>query len=112
MFAVIDKSGLCPICGFPLEPADFTICPSCGVEFGIDTIDHTLQELRAVWVDNGMRWESSVDVRPPHWNPWVQMFRAGIVLTLPYQLEVRLGESYTPQGKMDLLPSTMSIQAI
>ena len=66
---------LCPICGFLLDvpPADYNICPSCGVEFGSDTVEWTYQELQRGWIDRGMEWTSRVIPRPPHYNPLAQL---------------------------------------
>jgi hypothetical protein len=47
---------LCPVCGYDrLEdpPGTFTICPSCGTEFGYDDAFASHAELRAKWLQNG-----------------------------------------------------------
>jgi hypothetical protein len=80
----------CPICGFRIAPVDFTICPSCGTEFGIDTLDHTSQELRDIWISNGPRWESTVDDPPDNWNPWQQLVAAGLSYAIPFYVGVQL----------------------
>jgi hypothetical protein len=74
----------CPVCGFWLEVYDFNVCPSCGVEFGVDNISHTYGELRRVWVDNGAFWSSGVDKRPVDWNPWLQLILAGHIYDVPF----------------------------
>jgi hypothetical protein len=65
----------CPVCGFMLKyPADdFNICPSCGVEFGADTVEYTIEELRQAWISRGMQWTSSVIPQAEHYNPVEQL---------------------------------------
>jgi hypothetical protein len=51
----------CPVCGFDdlkYAPEDFTICPSCGTEFGIDDKEYSIQELKDKWIKGGRRWWS------------------------------------------------------
>jgi hypothetical protein len=67
---------LCPVCGYErLEdpPKDFTICPSCGTEFGYDDAFSSHAELRAKWLRNGAPWWSRVDPRPENWDPQQQV---------------------------------------
>jgi len=66
---------ICPVCGFLLDypAADFNICPSCGVEFEADTIDHSFEELRDLWTNRGMTWTSRVAPKPRNYNPALQM---------------------------------------
>lgn len=57
----------CPVCGFDnLEypPQDFTICPSCGTEFGFDDVNYSIPELKARWIKDGRQWWSN-DVQFP-----------------------------------------------
>ncbi len=67
---------ICPVCGYdqmPSPPADYTICPSCGTEFGISDVEFTLDELRSEWIRGGYRWQSHAVAPPPHWNPLEQL---------------------------------------
>jgi len=67
---------LCPICGYDrlLEPPlNFTICPSCGTEFGYDDAFASHGQLRRAWLTNGAQWWSPVDVRPNNWDPLLQV---------------------------------------
>jgi hypothetical protein len=66
---------LCPVCGFllPYPPRDFNICPSCGTEFGADTVEHTVSELQQAWINRGMGWTSAVIAKPEHYNPIEQL---------------------------------------
>jgi predicted RNA-binding Zn-ribbon protein involved in translation (DUF1610 family) len=77
----------CPVCGYDgLEypPSDFTICPSCGVEFGYETAGRSLFELRQEWVSTGANWASRVDAKPKAWNPWLQLNNAHLIYTVPF----------------------------
>jgi len=81
----------CPVCGYDRlrKPAkEFAICPSCGTEFGYsdsgpDPISEIHEHLRANWIKNGAKWQSSVVSSPPYWNPWEQMLKAHLALSLP-----------------------------
>jgi hypothetical protein len=84
MRSIKKKFANCPVCGYWLDVSDFNICPSCGVEFGIDTVGHTYEELREVWVDNGALWSSDVDRQPEDWNPWLQLILAGHGSAVPF----------------------------
>ncbi len=67
---------LCPVCGFDHlaePPVNFTICPSCGTEFGYDDAFALHAELRAAWLNGGARWWSPVDPRPEGWNGQLQV---------------------------------------
>jgi len=70
---------LCPVCGYSLDkpPADFTICPSCGVEFGYSDSGATYRELRLDWIQFGAAWSSRVIRKPIYWNAWSQLIKAG-----------------------------------
>jgi hypothetical protein len=70
---------ICPVCGFLLDypPRDFNICPSCGVEFGADTVEYSYDELRQAWRERGQTWSSSVIERPANYNPQLQLQNLG-----------------------------------
>jgi hypothetical protein len=74
MFSLAKKH-VCPVCGFLMKypAADFNICPSCGVEFGADDVDHSIQDLQQYWIARGMQWTSPVSPRPSHYNPLEQI---------------------------------------
>jgi len=66
----------CPVCGYDRltePPVDFTICPSCGTEFGYDDAFITHSQLRDKWLRNGAQWWSPVDPRPDNWDPYLQV---------------------------------------
>jgi hypothetical protein len=77
---------LCPVCGYGLpKPAeDFTICPSCGVEFGYSDVGVSHRELRIEWITFGAPWSSVVVPRPYAWNPWDQLIQAGLSYDVPW----------------------------
>jgi len=67
---------LCPVCGYDRlsePPQDFTICPSCGTEFGYDDACASHAQLRRTWLQNGAQWWSPVDARPNNWDPFLQV---------------------------------------
>jgi|SRR5215472_15062720 len=69
------KKYVCPVCGFLLKypPTDFNICPSCGVEFGADDVDHSIYELQRMWIDRGMPWSSPAVPQPADFRPLAQL---------------------------------------
>jgi hypothetical protein len=79
---------VCPVCGYPyLEepPERFSICPSCGTEFGNDdfvfeTSDQPKKwaELRARWLEAGAPWFDQGTPRPLGWDPRIQLLGAGL----------------------------------
>ncbi len=88
-----------PICGYgefdePPWSSDgspsYDICPSCGVEFGYqdfaqDEVERRgrWRDLRQKWIGSGMRWSSSVERRPPSWDPVKQLKNIGIHIEEP-----------------------------
>jgi hypothetical protein len=68
----------CPVCGYNklnYPPRDFTICSSCGTEFGHDDLLYSLSELTLNWIQGGMRWWSNNVEPPPGWDPAEQLRR-------------------------------------
>jgi hypothetical protein len=88
-------STTCPICGWPsLEEPPFDednegsdeICPSCGAHFGFDDeglwgapLEARFVELRQSWVRAGCPWWSKRLPPPSGWDPWEQLYNAGLV---------------------------------
>ena len=66
-------------------PADYYICPSCGTEFENDDFETTHEQLRAAWRDKGMTWFSRATQPPLNWNPYYQLFSAGLGYDLTTQ---------------------------
>jgi hypothetical protein len=60
-------------------PQDFTICPSCGTEFGYHDASRTFLELRNSWIVNGMRWHSRAIPSPLNWSAVAQLLSAGML---------------------------------
>lgn len=79
----------CPVCGFPdleFPPHDFTICDSCGTEFGYDDVGHNYLELRNQWLSRGGQFfntECPAFASQSNWNAWDQLNRAA----LPYNVQ-------------------------
>ena len=74
----------CPVCsyrGLEHPPQDFTICPCCGTEFGLDDfaprpedMRRAWQELRRAWLEDGARWFDPGTPQPPRWDPYLQLW--------------------------------------
>jgi hypothetical protein len=47
----------------------------CGTEFGNDDEEHSLEELRLNWINNGTKW--FYEDPPVGWNPWAQLVEGG-----------------------------------
>jgi hypothetical protein len=79
------------VCGFDLKkPAvDFTICPSCGVEFGYADVGRSYNFLRNEWIEYGAMWTSTVVSPPKGWNAWFQLILAGFPYSLPYKISIQ-----------------------
>jgi hypothetical protein len=88
---------LCPVCGYPLQrPAsDCDICPSCGTQFGYSDSGRTHEQLRNIWMQEGMNWHSQVHQVPRGWNPELQMIEAGFKVDRPYSLYLQTNGSIT-----------------
>jgi hypothetical protein len=81
------KTGFpCPVCAYALDSpaADFTICPSCGVEFGYSDAGTTYQVLRKEWIQFGAQWSSPVVAPPSNWNQWSQLIEGGFAYDIPW----------------------------
>ncbi len=66
-------------------PQDYHICPSCGTEFGYDDSGGTYEELRRDWLNSGAQWRSPVHKKPEGWNPYDQLFQAGLEAGLGFR---------------------------
>jgi hypothetical protein len=81
---------VCPVCGYPglvEEPrgrttgGSFEICPSCGIQFGLDDEAggdperwcEIYRQWRQRWIDGGMIWSKGRTKPPPGWNPVEQL---------------------------------------
>ena len=70
------------MCGYgelQRPPTDFAICPCCGTEFNYDDYALSYDELRHRWIVNGAKWFSEARPMPNNWNPYVQLFAAGLI---------------------------------
>jgi hypothetical protein len=83
----------CPVCGYDaLEeaPAEYSICPCCGTEFGYHDLTLSWEELRNRWVAAGAHWFSKHTVPPLRWAASAQLARlavqnvnAGLTVQIP-----------------------------
>jgi len=81
---------LCPVCGYDQldePPQHYSTCPSCGTEFGYQDFAVTQEgrhaqweRLRRRWLARGAPWFSPVIAPPAHWNPYAQLFNAGMAV--------------------------------
>jgi len=97
----------CPVCGFsdlPEPPANFSICPSCGTEFGYDDAKTSYAHLRQEWIIAGAPWFSRARRPSQQWNPWLQLISAGFAyaLDMPFQAEFRSSQSQWAQRSIDI----------
>jgi hypothetical protein len=74
------RTGLCPVCGFELADGvrEFSLCPSCGTEFGYSDAATSHEELRVRWVSLGGPWSGRPELRPLRWDPVQQLEAAGL----------------------------------
>jgi len=82
----------CPVCGYDRlskPPSDYSICPSCGTEFGYSDAGpepawQIHQALRKNWIDRGAVWHSQQIAPPALWNPWLQLANAKLSTDIPW----------------------------
>ena len=98
----------CPVCGYDeMEepPESFSICSSCGTEFGSDDFvldqhdyERKLAELRAEWLAAGAPWFDEDTPPPANWNPLKQALRVGLGLVVSPAYSVTSSEKTTDVG--------------
>ncbi len=69
---------VCPVCGFgrcELPPTDYSICGSCGTEFGYDNRILTLAQLREEWIRGGCQWFDAKEPKPPGWDAYCETLK-------------------------------------
>lgn len=98
----LDMFYLCPVCGYvqlPEPPRNFSICPSCGTEFGFDDAKKSHAQLRHEWIAREAPWFSRVRRPAPNWNPWQQLTEAGYLQFDVYQFgsNIARGETFIQQ---------------
>jgi hypothetical protein len=79
MTILFSTLNLCPVCGYHLRrpPIDSDICWCCGTQFGYNDSGRSHEELRDLWIQSEMPWESAVHNPPYMWNPLGQLISAG-----------------------------------
>jgi hypothetical protein len=93
----------CPVCGYmdlPEPPVNFSICPSCGTEFGYDDASRSYPALREEWVSSGAPWFSRARAAPPDWNAWWQLISAGYAAAVPFGRAGGVPQPYTASSGM------------
>ena len=83
---------ICPVCGYnklEFPPKDFTICPSCGTEFGYQDAAVSHSVLRQKWIAKGMLWHSRVIARPLFWDANQQLLHANLIFDAPWLKNVK-----------------------
>jgi len=87
---VSDGRHTCPVCGYAQleephldavgEPT-YSICPSCGTQFGADDLTTSHEALRKLWLDGGAAWWSEAKPAPAGWSASAQLESAGFAAT-------------------------------
>ena len=72
----------CLVCGYdemPHPPRDYSICPCCGVEYGLDDAFESYEAIRREWLLSGCGWFSRFKpyIASINGNAWEQLDRAG-----------------------------------
>ncbi len=85
--AACEAISSCRVCGYPsldeppIDPTGsptYSMCPSCGTQFGADDVERTHDELRAAWVAGGCVWWSEHQPPPEGWSAAEQLKAAGL----------------------------------
>ena len=74
----------CPVCGYNKinEPKlKWSICPSCGTQFGLSDNGRTHGQLRRDWIDEGGTWQDDYIPKPLNWSPESQLRNIGYICT-------------------------------
>lgn len=103
----------CPVCGYNqlrFPPRDFTICPSCGTEFGNDDFELTYNEIRQRWIAAGAQWFSDALPRPNDWDPFKQLKYVILNEALAGEHTSKAAFSVVGQGPM-IKPTTSQVIA-
>ena len=105
---------LCPVCFYPdLEepPREFSICPCCGTEFGVDDYspsdispDVIHRELRWQWLERGAPWFDPGTSQPNGWSGFEQIWNS------PYWLRSAVSTA-APTERKTVAPSGLVVDA-
>lgn len=104
---------ICPVCAYtdlPEPPQNFSICPSCGTEFGFDDAKVSHAQLRRRWVIADAPWYSTVRHHPADWNPWMQLIQGHYGRDIPFSGEIRSRYVDTVSAKAILTPQMYTVQ--
>jgi hypothetical protein len=103
----------CPVCGYARlaePPRNFSICPSCGTEFGYDDSSLSHTELMFRWIKAGAPWFSKATRPPDGWNPWLQLIDAGRKYAVPFHAEIHMLQPNIARGGIRLPAVEMIVQ--
>ena len=99
---------MCPVCFFPdLEepPREFSICPCCGTEFGVDDYspsgispDVIHRELRWQWLERGAPWFDPDTPQPHGWSGFEQIWNSPYWLRTAVLTAPTLRMTVAPKG--------------
>jgi hypothetical protein len=90
---------ICPVCAYDrleFPPGNFSICASCGTEFGYDDRVLTHAQLTARWVENGCPWFDEAEPQPDGWNAYLQLIQGGLGWAVPMQFRVGIASQASP----------------
>ena len=104
----------CPVCGFDDISGPrlkWSICPSCGTQFGLTDANRTPGEIRAYWISQGAKWQSTARQRPRNWNPAAQLRTVGYCVTAEDLLAMAL-QTTISTGKFSLPYSGLRMMVV
>lgn len=91
----------CPVCGYDNinEPTlKWSICPSCGTQFGLSDNGRTNAQLRRDWIHGGAAWQDDYIQAPRNWSPVNQLRNISYECTRADLQTIRLSESVFMTG--------------
>jgi len=105
---------MCPVCFYPdlaQPPREFSICPCCGTEFGVDDYspsdispDVIHRELRWQWLERGAPWFDPGTLEPDEWSGFEQIWKS------PYWLRNAVSTA-APTERKTVAPSGFVVDA-
>jgi len=81
----------CPVCGYDKineTTLKWSICPSCGTQFGLSDNGRTYAQLRHDWIQGGATWQDDYILPPPYWSPINQLRNIEYNCTLADRLSI------------------------
>lgn len=107
----------CPVCGYDniQEPKlKWSICPSCGTQFGLSDSGYTVPQLRQMWIqDKNATWQGPTLLRPSRWSPIAQLRNIGYECTRTDRQKINVHEMLAMDGavviRLDLDSATFTL---